>query len=254
VSRDRPEPSRPSPPWWVLEPGGAGASERGAGPAPAGAPDSRGAPAPAGPPDSRGAPAPAGAPEPAAGTAPTSPAAASGTPHPTGKSSGTPGPTRRSSATPDPTRRLPAEARGYFVLGSLAVTLPFVIAAFVVAGALPGDPPDALVWALRATVVAVLVIGGIALPLLRWRSWRYEVRDEELDLLRGAVVVRRTLIPMTRIQHVDTTRNVVGDLFGLRSVVVHTAAGSNDIPALRPADADAIRDRIAQLARRPDEL
>jgi membrane protein YdbS with pleckstrin-like domain len=230
VSRDRPEPSRPSPPWGVPEPGGAGASERGAGPAPAGAS------------------------EPAAGTTPTSPAAASSTPHPTGQSSGTPGPTRRFSATADPTRRLPAEARGYFVLGSLAVTLPFVIAAFVVAGALSGDVPDALVWALRATAVAVLVIGGIAVPLLRWRSWRYEVRDEELDLLRGAVVVRRTLIPMTRIQHVDTTRNVIGDLFGLRSVVVHTAAGSNDIPALRPAEADAIRDRIAQLARRPDEL
>jgi uncharacterized protein len=107
---------------------------------------------------------------------------------------------------------------------------------------------------VRATAVAVLVIGGIALPLLRWRSWRYEVRDEELDLLRGAVVVRRTLIPMTRIQHVDTTRNLVGDMFGLTSVVVHTAAGSNDIPALRPAEAEAIRDRIAQLARRPDEL
>lgn len=200
MSRDKPEPSRPSAPW--------------------GAPELRAAPA--------------GAPEPAAGTAPTSPAA--------------------SSSTPDPTRRLPAEARGYFVLGSLAVTLPFVIVAYVVAGALSGDVPDALVWAMRATGVAVLVIGGIALPLLRWRSWRYEVRDEELDLLRGAVVVRRTLIPMTRIQHVDTTRNVVGDLFGLSSVVVHTAAGSNDIPALRPAEAEAIRDRIAQLARRPDEL
>jgi membrane protein YdbS with pleckstrin-like domain len=242
VSRDRREPSRPSPPPGAPEPGRT--------------------------------PAPAGASERAAGTAPTSPAAASSTPHPTGRSSGAPGPTRRSSgapgptgrssgtpsptgrssAAPDPTRPLPAEARGYFVVGSLAVTLPFVIAAFVVAGALSGDVADALVWALRATAVAVLVIGGIALPLLRWHSWRYEVRDEELDLLRGAVVVRRTLIPMTRIQHVDTTRNVVGDLFDVRSVVVHTAAGSNDIPALRPPEADAIRDRIAQLARRPDDL
>jgi membrane protein YdbS with pleckstrin-like domain len=220
----------------------------------AGGSEPGGASAPAGPPEPGGAPAPARAPERATGTAPTSPAAASSTPDPTGQSSGVPGPTRRSSGTPDPSRRLPAEARGYFILGSLAVTLPFVIAAFVVGGALSGDVPDALVWALRAIAVATLVFGGIALPLLRWRSWRYEVRDEELDLLRGAVVVRRTLIPMTRIQHVDTTRNVVGDLFGLRSVVVHTAAGSNDIPALRPAEADAIRDRIAQLARRPDEL
>lgn len=159
-----------------------------------------------------------------------------------------------SAGTPEPSERLPREARGYFVLGALAWAAPVAIGAFVVAGALSSDAPGVLEWALRAAGVAVLLLGGVAFPLLRWRSWRYEVRDEELDLLRGAVVVTRTLIPMTRVQHVDTTRTVIGDLFDLRSVAVHTAAGSNDIPALRPGEAAAIRDRIALLARRPDEL
>jgi uncharacterized protein len=158
------------------------------------------------------------------------------------------------AATPEPTQRLPREARGYFVLGSLAWAVPTAFAGFVAAGALSSDAPDTLAWALRAAVLAMVLLGGLAFPLLRWRSWRYEVRDEELDLLRGAVVVRRTLIPMTRVQHVDTTRTVIGDLFDLRSVAVHTAAGSNEIPALRPGEAAAIRDRIALLARRPDEL
>jgi uncharacterized protein len=158
------------------------------------------------------------------------------------------------AATPEPTQRLPREARGYFVLGSLAWAVPTAFAGFVAAGALSSDAHDTLAWALRAAVVAMVLLGGVAFPLLRWRSWRYEVRDEELDLLRGAVVVRRTLIPMTRVQHVDTTRTVIGDLFDLRSVAVHTAAGSNEIPALRPGEAAAIRDRIALLARRPDEL
>jgi uncharacterized protein len=158
------------------------------------------------------------------------------------------------AATPEPTQRLPREARGYFVLGSLAWAVPTAFAGFVAAGALSSDAQDTLAWALRAAVVAMVLLGGLAFPLLRWRSWRYEVRDEELDLLRGAVVVRRTLIPMTRVQHVDTTRTVIGDLFDLRSVAVHTAAGSNEIPALRPGEAAAIRDRIALLARRPDEL
>lgn len=132
--------------------------------------------------------------------------------------------------------------------------MPVAIGCFVAAAALPAEAPGLLTWALRAAAVAVLTLGGVVFPLLRWRTWRYEVRDEELDLLRGAVVVTRTLIPMTRVQHVDTTRNVIGDLFDLRSVAVHTAAGSNDIPALRPGEAAAIRDRIALLARRPDEL
>jgi membrane protein YdbS with pleckstrin-like domain len=158
------------------------------------------------------------------------------------------------AGTPEPTQRLPREARGYFVVGSLAWAAPVAIAGFVAAGALASDTPGLVPWALRLAAVAVIVLGGVTFPLLRWRTWRYEVRDEELDLVRGAIVVTRTLIPMTRVQHVDTTRTVIGDLFDLRSVAVHTAAGSNDIPALRPNEATAIRDRIALLARRPDDL
>jgi uncharacterized protein len=123
------------------------------------------------------------------------------------------------------------------------------------AGVLAGtDAPAILVVLAWVAAIAVVAGGGVALPIVRWRRWRYEVRDEEIDLLRGALVVRRTLIPMTRVQHVDTQRTVVSDLFGLRSVTVHTAAGSHSIPALHPGEAAAIRDRIALLAREPDEL
>jgi membrane protein YdbS with pleckstrin-like domain len=141
------------------------------------------------------------------------------------------------------------------VLGALAWAVPVGIGCVVGGAALAGsDAPGVLAWLAWVVAVGVAALGGVAAPLLRWRRWRYEVRDEEIDLLRGAVVVRRTLIPMTRVQHVDTQRTPLSDLFELRSVTVHTAAGSNSIPALRPGDAAAIRDRIAVLARQPDEL
>jgi uncharacterized protein len=136
------------------------------------------------------------------------------------------------------------------VLGALAGTAPVAIGCLIGGGAAGG----ALAWILWVSAAVVVAVGGLVLPLVRWRTWRYEVRDEEIDLLRGALVVRRTLIPMTRVQHVDTQRTPLSDLFELRSVTVHTAAGSHSIPALRPADAAAIRDRIALLAREPDEL
>ena len=141
------------------------------------------------------------------------------------------------------------------MLGALVWAVPVGIGCVVGGGALAGsDAPGVLAWLAWALAVGVVAVGGVAAPLLRWRTWRYEVRDEEIDLLRGAVVVRRTLIPMTRVQHVDTQRTPLSDLFELRSVTVHTAAGSHSIPALRPGDSAAIRDRIAVLARQPDEL
>ncbi len=133
--------------------------------------------------------------------------------------------------------------------------MPVLIGGLIAAGGLAeSDAPGWTAWVAGAAALAIFLGGGFVWPLLRWRTWRYEVRDEEIDLLRGALVVTRTLVPMTRVQHVDTQRNPVADLFDLRSVNVHTAAGSHDIPALRPAEATAIRDRIAQLARTPDDL
>jgi membrane protein YdbS with pleckstrin-like domain len=51
---------------------------------------------------------------------------------------------------------------------------------------------------------------------------------------------------------VESERTVLSDLFDLRSVTVHTAAGGHEIPALTEGEAAKMRDRIALLAREPD--
>jgi hypothetical protein len=105
-------------------------------------------------------------------------------------------------------------------------------------------------------IVAVLaaIVSVVVVPRVRLRRFRYEVREDEIDLRHGIVVQVRTLVPMVRVQHVDTRRTVLSQAFGLAAVVFHTAAGANQIPALREADAAAIRDRITDLARTPEEL
>jgi membrane protein YdbS with pleckstrin-like domain len=109
------------------------------------------------------------------------------------------------------------------VLGALVWAVPVGIGCLAGGGALAGsDAPGVLAWLAWALAVGVVAVGGVAMPLVRWRTWRYEVRDEEIDLLRGAVVVRRTLIPMTRVQHVDTQRTPLSDLFELSQGRHHT--------------------------------
>ncbi len=126
--------------------------------------------------------------------------------------------------------------------------MPLVIAAGIAGSVL--DRPATFV----AAALAVAVVGVGVVPGLRVRRWRWEVREEEIDLRRGAFTVVRTLVPMRRVQHVDTRRTPVAQLFGLAAVVVHTAAGTNEIPALTESDAAEIRDRIADLTQTPDEL
>jgi uncharacterized protein len=156
--------------------------------------------------------------------------------------------------SPQPSRRLSLQARTYFLVQALGAGVAVAAIAFTVGGAVDDNAPDAAVLGLRVVVPLLALTGAAAIGLLRWRRWRYELRDEELDLLRGVVVVTRTLVPIMRVQHVDTRRTWLADQVGVQTVVVHTAAGSHEIPGLLPHEAAAIRDRIALLARQPDEL
>lgn len=129
-----------------------------------------------------------------------------------------------------------------------------VVAAIASVGLRETDwAPPVLLPVLWAGVCVAVAVRVVAVPQLRWRQWRYEIRESEIDLQRGAFTVRRTLVPMSRVQHVDTRRTVISEVFGLAAVVFHTAAGSNEIPALTEAEAARIRDHIADLAAMSDD-
>ena len=149
------------------------------------------------------------------------------------------------SETPEPAQRLAPQARWAWRLswaGGCVVALVLLVTA---GDALP-DPWQTVGLALSGVA---LLAGTPLVPELRWRRWSWEVREHEIDLQRGILVVRRTLIPMARVQHVETERGLIGQALGLSTVEIHTAAGSHAIPLLRDHDAGVIRARIAELAR-----
>jgi membrane protein YdbS with pleckstrin-like domain len=152
---------------------------------------------------------------------------------------------------PAPARTLAPEARGLFTLQALGGTLPLAGAGLIAALLVPGGAIG-MVLGLLAVAAALLITWWV--PALRVRSYRYAVREEEIDLQHGVLSLTRTLVPMVRVQHVDTHQTVLSKTFGMAAVRFHTAAGALSIPALRQDEADAIRDRIAELARTPEDV
>ena len=114
--------------------------------------------------------------------------------------------------------------------------------------------PDWWVWLAGVALGGLILAGAIGGPAWRYRTWRYEVREDEVDLQHGWLVQTRALIPMSRIQHVDTRRGPIEGRYGLASVVFYTAAGSMEIPALSQEVAASVRNRIGELAKVHDDL
>lgn len=98
-----------------------------------------------------------------------------------------------------------------------------------------------------ALVAAILIVHAI----LRFRIWRYEVREDELYLERGVITRVKTIVPYVRIQHVDSRRGPVERLLSLATTVVYTAGSRGadvTVPGLRAARSEALQDELKELA------
>ncbi|ARA84496.1 PH domain-containing protein [Bacillus paralicheniformis] len=103
---------------------------------------------------------------------------------------------------------------------------------------------------LSAAVWLVISFGIIIIiPNIRHRIWRYEVHENEIDIQHGIFVVTRVIVPMVRVQHVDTSQGPILRKYNLASVQISTAATTHSIPALDVEEADQLRDSISRLAR-----
>lgn len=111
------------------------------------------------------------------------------------------------------------------------------------------DWPQWIMWIAIALVILSIAFSVIVFPSIRWRIWRYEVREQEIEIQSGLFVVKRTLIPMVRVQHVDTEQGPILKKYMLANISISSAATVHTIPMLKVEDADELRTKISELAR-----
>jgi hypothetical protein len=153
---------------------------------------------------------------------------------------------------PPPKNPLSDGARSWFRAHGLFDVVFWGVAAGAVGGVASFVEASLLPWALAgfACVVALTALFHVGVrPAYLTRSWRYEITAHEVYLQRGVFVITRTVVPLLRIENVDTAQGPIARRFGVMSVSVSTAAGTHEIPALDAPVAEALRDRIARLAR-----
>src|SRR4051812_21251594 len=98
-------------------------------------------------------------------------------------------------AADQPSRTLSPLARWVWRLQQAAIFGTLTVVGAIVAGWVS----DASPWAWLVPAVA-LVLAVLVVPPLRWRRWRWDVRDDGIDIRHGTFTIRQTLIPWVRVQ------------------------------------------------------
>ena len=107
----------------------------------------------------------------------------------------------------------------------------------------PGDPRQ--VWYAVGGVVVVVLAGAV-----RWRTTRYRVTADRVELHTGLLRRQRRSVPRDRIRTVDLTASPVHRLFGLSVVRVRAATGGGtavdrnggtDLDAVSTVEAERLR-------------
>ena len=98
---------------------------------------------------------------------------------------------------------------------------------------------------IPVALFALLLV--LVLPGRQYRRWGYDMGDQQLRVLRGFLWRTDTIVPFNRIQHIDVAQGPLQRLFGLSTLIVHTAGTHNSIvalPGLATADAEDMRETI----------
>ena len=104
--------------------------------------------------------------------------------------------------------------------------------------------------AAAAVAGAAFALGAVHVAL-RYRAWRFDVREDTLYIERGVLVTVRTTVPYVRVQHVDSRRGPLERVLGLGRVVVYTAGSRGadvSIPGLAAARVDDVQETLRRLA------
>lgn len=97
--------------------------------------------------------------------------------------------------------------------------------------------------------VVMLLCDLFLLTPVRYARWRYQLFPDFLEIESGIIWRKHVTVPFIRVQNTDTRQGPVLRAFDLASVMISTAGTSLEIPGLRTAEADKVRDRAAELAR-----
>ncbi|MFA6805069.1 MAG: PH domain-containing protein, partial [Candidatus Methanomethylophilaceae archaeon] len=77
-----------------------------------------------------------------------------------------------------------------------------------------------------------------------YRRYRYIITSDKVDVRRGIIIVRHTVVPIERIHQVEVVSGPINNMLGLADVNITTAGGITTIEYLEKDVADTVAEEL----------
>ncbi|PKP92487.1 MAG: hypothetical protein CVT75_07640 [Alphaproteobacteria bacterium HGW-Alphaproteobacteria-14] len=149
------------------------------------------------------------------------------------------------------TRLHPNYAHALRVRAALTA-IPFLIASLVLETALRDQAvlPGGIIAGPVLLIALALVI---RIPARRYHARGYQISADRLRVVRGLLWRSDTVVPFSRVQHIDVHQGPLERFFGIATLTLHTAGNHNAnvaLPGLEEALAKEMREEIRAHIRR----
>lgn len=132
------------------------------------------------------------------------------------------------------------------------MAIPFLAGALVLEAALRDEgllPTGVIIGAVM--LVALVLI--IRIPSRRYNARGYQISADRLRVVRGLLFRSDTVVPFSRVQHIDVEQGPIERFFGIATLTLHTAGNHNasvTLPGLGEPLAREMREDIRAHIRR----
>lgn len=105
-----------------------------------------------------------------------------------------------------------------------------------------------------------LVIGGVLSvfltfidPFIEYKQWSYRITEEKVEYNHGIYYKKKSIIPISRIQHLDISQGPIQKIFKLSTVKIYTAGLEHEIEAISMDKAEEIVENLNKLILKVNE-
>jgi Uncharacterized conserved protein len=103
------------------------------------------------------------------------------------------------------------------------------------------------IWIITIACLVLFLTYLVVGPIVFYNRYRYKIDDERIDVRRGILIIRRTMVPIERVHQVEVTRGPINNMLGLANVDVTTAGGVARIEYLELEQAEEIAKHLNSL-------